>query len=85
MDKNTRYRKARVRIRRGPEWNVRPAAEAMDGRVIGVEYGWQIKAHNRLQYAGEIAWIIDRDDDDGYIGWVASGDLEFCPLTPPAE
>lgn len=69
---------ARVSIRRGDNWNVRPGAEQLEGKVHTFSFGWEITADDRSEYAGEIAWISDRDGwpDDAPV-WIASGDLQI--------
>lgn len=71
-----------VRIRRNIG-HVRPEAEAIDGKTHGFTYGWKC---DDGRYPGEIAWIPDREGwPYGAPIWVASGDIEWQPPTPPGK
>ncbi len=56
-----------------PGKSVRPEAIAMNGKTIRASYGFTMGEGDR--YPGEVAWIIDREDDAGRITWIAEGDL----------
>jgi hypothetical protein len=62
---------ATVRIRRGPGWDVKPEAEALDGRRMRFLASWCNGEDER--YAGE--WAMMPVERVPWIAWVASGDL----------
>ena len=67
--------KMRVRIRRGTEWEVRPEAEQLDGRVFEFERAWTMGESD--PYPGEMAYMPnDETYPHGAPIWIASGDLE---------
>ena len=70
----------RVKLRRGPDWKVKPESECLDGNVYYLQSGWEI---DEGIYKGERAWIGYRDNNfpPSAPGWVASGDLEEIPLS----
>ena len=68
--------KARVKIRRGEGWDVKPDAEVLDGQVIEVSKGWSLTEDESSIYVGEDAYIIDSPKPSPIL-WLASGDLEF--------
>jgi len=60
---------ARVAIRRGDDWEVRPECERLDGQEVFVTAGWLMDEAD--PYPGEWAmWL-----EDSAITWIASGDL----------
>jgi len=58
---------ATVRFRRGEGWEVKPEAEALDGKRHRFTRGWVIGTDENAIYAGETAWIPARD------GWPEDG------------
>lgn len=67
---------ATVKLRRGHRFRVRPEAEALEGLRHEFSFGWDIDEADRLQYAGEVAWVPSRDSwPDNAPTWLASGDL----------
>lgn len=67
--------RVRVKLRRGPEWRLKPGVEAIDGREITVCVQWRITEEDSSIYAGE--WALGSPDlEDVGITWVASGDVE---------
>lgn len=65
----------RVKIRRGPDFEVKPEAEQIDGKGWEFTRGWRIEDEER--YPGEWAMIPSRGQGwpDDAPGWVATGDL----------
>ncbi|WP_371398928.1 hypothetical protein [Marinovum algicola] len=67
---------ATVRVRRGDGWDVRPVADLIDGKRHRFTRGWRIDRDDSSIYAGEVAWLPDRE---GWPleapAWLASGDL----------
>ncbi len=71
------FKKYKVKIRRGPGWEVKPDAELIDGKVFEFTNGWVMDEKDTSIYIGETA-MLPHDDTWPYceIGWLASGDLE---------
>lgn len=46
---------ATVRLRRGEDWEVKPEAEALDGKRVRVYAGWIIEPEDSSLYVGEWA------------------------------
>jgi len=66
--------RARVRMRRGAGWNVKPGIERLDGMELLVERGWLID--DIEQYLGEYA-MRSRQLEPFGLTWIASGDVEL--------
>jgi hypothetical protein len=60
----------KVRLRRGEGWDVKPEAEAMDGKTLRFTFGWIAEPEER--YAGERVWIAPLGSP---VHWLAEGDL----------
>lgn len=67
--------KFKVQLRR--DWQVKPNAEQLDGKVYEFYHGWVIEKEDSDLYAGETAMI---PSDENYPRdapcWIASGDLQ---------
>lgn len=65
---------ATVRIRRDARFGeVRPEADALDGKRVEVSAGWLIQPEDRPAYQGEWAMMTR---PDVFPVWIASGDLD---------
>jgi hypothetical protein len=69
-----------LRIRRRPDWRVRPECERLDGKQIIVRAEWLITAEDREQYAGEWAMSIIDPPDDDLPAWLSSGDMTILGI-----
>ena len=67
--------KAQVQIRRTLNFEVKPEAEELDGKIFEFERGWEIESTDS-RYPGEIAWLFVEHNASN-IGWIASGDLKI--------
>jgi len=67
--------KFKVRIRRD-FGEVRPEAEAIDGKIYDFNVGWVIERSDHFLYVGEMAMITRNSDyPEDAPTWIASGDL----------
>lgn len=74
--------KFRVKIRRDLV-EIRPEAEAIDGKVYCFDFGWAIEESDSSLYVGEFAMCprdFDYPKEAPY--WIASGDLEAIEILP---
>lgn len=70
-------REAIVRLRRGSHWQIKPEAEALDGRKVRVFHPIENERKGSV-YFGENEWHIHQDDIMPHEpSWLAEGDLEF--------
>lgn len=81
IDRCQWYR-AKVKIRQGEEWKVKPGCASLDGQVIETQVLWEIGGGI---YNGEYAMstpMLNTYDESWPIIWIASGDLiDIIPIT----
>ena len=67
--------KMKVQIR--PDWEVKPEARQLDGKVFDFVRGWEITEEDSCMYVGEVAMLPTYIDDYPISApaWIASGDL----------
>ena len=67
---------AKVKLRSGDGWGIKPEAKQLDGGVYIFSFGWLIDEEDNSLYVGEVAWLPDRKrwPADAPV-WVAEGDL----------
>jgi hypothetical protein len=74
-----RYR-ARVRMRRGEGWMLKPGLELLDGQLIEVEAMWRMGDGDPEIYRGEWAMGMSVELRQYGVTWIASGDLDGLTL-----
>jgi hypothetical protein len=80
MERFKTYR-VRMKIRRGPGFNPRPEADALDGKEFVVEVAWLISPDEWAQYGNEYALRpVGEQSIEAFrraqVQWTASGDVE---------